>query len=91
MVPEGERFAAWLALDGSYLSVPGDRNAKMPARYEGKAIRVEGYGLRDLDRFDAIRSAQTGNEVWNELNYNAPERDWHEQGPYDPDDMTKVL
>lgn len=91
-VPESERFSAWLSPDGERLSVPGNRDASMPKRYVSAGyMRVEARGTRDLDRLDAIRARQTGNDAYNEMNYNPTERQWREDAPYDPDDMTSEI
>jgi hypothetical protein len=74
-VPERERFVAWLSPDGERLAVPGVSDAAMPARYRQAGYqRVEGYSVRDLDKFDQIRARQTGNIVHNEMNYDAATR-----------------
>jgi hypothetical protein len=90
-IPAGERFTAWLAPDGSKLAVPGRNDAVMPARYvRAGYIKVEGHSMLDLDRFDAIRARQTGNDVSHEMNYDAHERQHRRES--DPDfDSEDVL
>lgn len=88
-VPEKERFEAWLSPDGQRLAVPGKRGAVMPDRYVAAGYRrVEAHSMRDQDRLDAIRARQTGNEVYSEMNFSHESRRWHEEAPYDSEDMT---
>lgn len=74
-IPEQDRFVAWLSPDGTKIRVPGRNDASMAPRYvRAGYTRVVGSSLQDLDRFDSIRAAETGNDVSNEMNYSEPER-----------------
>lgn len=87
-VPESERFEAWLSPDGQLLSVPGEKGKPMPERYRRAGYqRVQASNIRDLDRFDRIRARQTGNDAYNEMNYNPAQRREREEAEYS-DDMT---
>lgn len=90
-VPSEERFEAWLSPDGQWLSVPTEKGREMPQRYKNAGyIKVEATNIRDLDRFDSIRARQTGNEVWNEMNYSPGARREHEELDY-TDDPTSIV
>jgi hypothetical protein len=92
VVPEKERFVAWLSPDGERLAVPGAADARMPDRYRLAGYqRVEGFSMMDLDRFDKIRARQTGNIVHNEMNYGSIERRHREldEPDFDSDDILK--
>lgn len=82
-VPAEERFQAWLSPDGSKVAVPMYRGREMPMRYKNAGyITVEAANIRDLDRLDRIRSAQTGNDAYNEMNYSPAQRREHEEADY---------
>lgn len=92
-IPEKDRFVAWLSPDGSKLAVPAHNSADMPPRYvRAGYTKVVGHSLHDLDRFDAIRALQTGNDVASEMNYSEPERRHRrEHVPnHDAEDIGKV-
>lgn len=90
-VPESQRFYAWLAPDGSSISVPGYHGAKMPARYvHAGYIPVEAHNLRDLDRFERIRERQTGNHVYNEMNFDPATRKERQEAEYSDDPTVDV-
>lgn len=87
-VPESERLYVWLSPDGQRVPVPGYRGAKMPERYRRAGYTpFEASNLRDLDRIDRIRAAQTGNTVYNEMNFSAGTRAARQRAEYS-DDMT---
>jgi hypothetical protein len=89
-VPESERFLAWLSPDGQRVAVPGKRGAMMPERYRASGYRaIEASSIRDFDRIERIREAQTGNETSSEMNFSAETRRWRMDKPYDPDSMTE--
>jgi hypothetical protein len=88
-VPEHERMQVWLSPDGERVPVPGYRGAKMPERYRRAGyITFEAASLRDLDRIERIRAAQTGNAVYSEVgSFDGASRHAREQANY-TDDMT---
>lgn len=90
-VPSTERFTAWLSPDGQRVAVPGRRDALMPSRYVAAGYRpIEAHSMRDLDRIEQVRAAQTGNEVFSEMNFSESTRVWHDERDYDPDSMTEL-
>lgn len=89
-IPEAERFYAWLSPDGTRVAPPGYRGAPMPERYKRAGYMVvEASNLAQLDRLEAVRSAQTGNMAYNEMgHFDEPTRQARERAEYS-DDMTK--
>lgn len=91
-VPAAERMQVWLSPDGRRVSVPGKRDAVMPSRYLAAGYRtIEAHSMRDIDRIEAIRAEQTGNEVFSELNFDESRRRWHQEADYDPEDMSSLI
>lgn len=91
-VPAAERMQVWLSPDGRRVSIPGKRDAIMPSRYVASGYRlIEAHSMRDLDRIEAIRAEQTGNEVFSEMQFDRERRQLHEESEVDPDDMTSVI
>lgn len=90
-IPAAERTLVWLSPDGQRVAVPGNRDAIMPSRYVVAGYRpLEAHSMRDIDRIEQIRAAQTGNDVFSELNFDAERRSWHAERDYDPDSMTEI-
>jgi hypothetical protein len=91
-VPESERFVAFLSPDGKRLAVPGDASKPMREQLHAWGYRkVTAHSMRDMDRLATIREGQTGNTVDPEMNYEPETRQWREDAPYDPDDMTSPI
>lgn len=91
-IPESERMEVWISPDGKTVAVPGVKGKVMPDRYAVRGYRkLEAHSMRDIDRIESIRAAQTGNEVFSELNFDAERRKWHEDAPYDADSMTSII
>jgi hypothetical protein len=86
-VPQSERAMFWLSPDGQRLAVPGNNAASMPERYRRAGyLQVTAASFSDLDRFDSIRAAQTGNDVANEMNYDSATRTYRRETTPDFDD-----
>lgn len=91
-VPESERTVAFLSADGTQIAIPGKRDAPMAERYAVAGYRrIEAHSMRDIDRMQAIRERQTGNTVDNEMNYEPESRKWHDEAPYDSEDMSNRI
>lgn len=87
-IPAAERMQVWLSPDGQRVAVPGKRDAIMPSRYLVAGYRtLEAHSLRDIDRIEQIRAAQTGNEVASEMNFSEETRRWNAERPYDEDGL----
>lgn len=89
-IPEAERFYAWLSPDGARIAPPGYRGAPMPDRYKRAGYMVvEASNLAQMDRLEAVRSAQTGNMVYHEMgHFDEPTRDARARAEAS-DDLTK--
>lgn len=94
-VRESDRAVFFVSSDGQRVAVPGVRDGR--GFEESKARRLsQGYTvvepktMRDIDRLDRIRAAQTGNDAYNEMNYNAGTREVRQSSDeYDDTDMTR--